>query len=216
MVRKSLLFDKDECIGCFACEVACKQEHNIPTGEYWIRIFKVGPTSVHGKLIMHFAAIRCMHCGIPSCMKVCPVGAISKRSDGIVLFNEELCIGCKACIEACPFGAPQYNSEKDIVQACNLCFERVDKDLVPSCVHHCPTNALYFGDCNILTSKRIGKRAREGLNLESDCLETRIQFNSDKLPEEISINSTSEDKKTHDVQLFQILKDGSELKRRDK
>jgi Fe-S-cluster-containing dehydrogenase component len=159
MVKKSLLFDADECIGCFACEVACKQEHNIPAGEHWIRIFKVGPTRIGGRLTMDFAALHCMHCGKPSCMKACPEGAISKRYDGIVLFNKDLCTGCKVCIEACPFGAPQYNPEKDIVEACNLCFERVDEGLLPSCVHHCPTHALYFGDCNIFPTKMPGKRS---------------------------------------------------------
>ncbi len=153
MVKRSLLFDAEECIGCFACEVACKQEHDIAPGEHWIRIDKKGPTKVGGKLKMSFAAVRCMHCGKPPCMERCPVGAISKRSDGTILFNEGLCTGCKACIEVCPFGAPQYNSEKDIVQACNLCIERTDKGLVPSCVHHCPTNALYFGNCNTFASK---------------------------------------------------------------
>ena len=160
MGRKSLLFNADECIGCFACEVACKQEHNLPVGEHWIRIFKVGPTKVGGKLAMHFAAVHCMHCGKPSCLDACPVGAISQRSDGVVLFSQELCTGCKACIEACPFGAPQYNSENNIVRACNLCVERIDSGLKPSCLHHCPTNALYFGDCNVFSSKMPGKRSK--------------------------------------------------------
>lgn len=165
MLKKSLLFDADECIGCFACEVACKQEHNIPAGENWIRISKVGPTKVGGKLTMSFAAVRCRHCGKPACLAACPVKAISKRSDGVVLFHEELCTGCKACIEACLFGAPQYNSEKDVVEACNLCVDRIDKGLKPSCVHHCPTKALYFGECNAFTPKVPGKQTKDRIEL---------------------------------------------------
>jgi len=160
MDKPSLLFNQDECIGCFACEVACKQEHQIPPGEHWIRILKIGPARIGRKLTMRYAALHCMHCGKPSCMSACPVGAISKRFDGIVLFNEELCTGCKACMEACPFGAPQYHSEKNVVRACNLCMERVDKRLMPSCVSHCPTNALYFGNPNAFSVTLTGKRTK--------------------------------------------------------
>jgi Fe-S-cluster-containing dehydrogenase component len=144
--KKSLFADIRLCVGCFACEVACKQEHNLPVGERWIRITKVGPLKIEGKLVMHFLPMHCRHCGRPPCIDVCPTGAISKRPDGIVLFNSEACIGCKACIEICPFHAPQYSPEKDIVRACNLCIERVDRGLEPSCVQNCPTGALYFGD----------------------------------------------------------------------
>ena len=151
MFEKTLLFNADECIGCFSCQVACQNEHNLDAGERWIRIFKSGPFKVGGKLTMRYAAVRCRHCGKPPCMEVCPAEAISKRSDGTVLFKEELCIGCKACIEVCPFGAPQYNFQKNIVRACNHCIERTDQGLDPSCVRHCPTKALYFENCNSIS-----------------------------------------------------------------
>ena len=106
-IKKSLLLDVDLCVGCFACEVACKQEHNLPVGRRWIRVVKEDPKKVGGKLFMHFVPVHCRHCGKPPCIDVCPVGAISKRSDGIVLSNEKLCIGCKISMEACPFGARQ-------------------------------------------------------------------------------------------------------------
>ena len=145
-VKKSLLTHLDLCVGCFACEVACKQEHNLPIGMCWIKVVRVGPKKIGGRLFMHFAPVHCRHCGKPPCMEVCPVGAISKRSDGIVLFSDKLCIGCKICIEACPFGALQYNAEKEAVEACNLCVERVDQGLQPICAQNCPTGALRFGD----------------------------------------------------------------------
>jgi len=147
-IRLSLFLDADLCIGCFACEIACKQEHNLPVGRRWIKVFKLGPKKVGGKLYMQFVPVHCRHCGKPACMETCPVGAISKRSDGIVLFNEERCIGCKMCLEVCPFGALQYNPEKEVVEGCNLCVERVDRGLRPICVQNCPTGALGFGDIN--------------------------------------------------------------------
>jgi DMSO reductase iron-sulfur subunit len=158
-IKKSLLLDVDLCVGCFACEVACKQEHNLPVGRRWIRVVKVGPKKVGGKLFMHFVPVHCRHCGKPPCIDVCPVGAISKRSDGIVLSNEELCIGCKICMEACPFGALQYNPEKEVIEACNLCVERVDKGLEPICVQNCPTGALRFGD----TTEFVLQRQKRGV-----------------------------------------------------
>lgn len=144
MAENGLVFDPDECLGCFACEVACKQEHHLPPGENWISISKEEPTKTGGKWSMTFTARRCRHCSQPACRDACPVGAISIRPDGIVIISETLCTGCKACIEVCIFGAPQYNAERDIVRACNLCYERIDQGLKPSCVHHCPTKALSY------------------------------------------------------------------------
>lgn len=162
MVQLSLLVNLDSCIGCQACEVACKQENNLPVGPRLIRVIQVGPEKVGGKLIMKFHPIRCMHCGRPICMESCPTKAISKRIDGIVLIDSNLCIGCNLCIEVCPFSAPQFNPERGIVEKCTLCVHRVDKGLKPACVQTCPTGALQVGDINEVTeSIRVnGKTAR--------------------------------------------------------
>ena len=166
-MKKKLLADIDACIGCFACEVACKQEHDLPVGPKWIKVVQIGPTEISGRLFMDFVPMHCRHCEKPPCMAACPVDAISKRNDGIMFFDEELCIGCTECVEACPFGAPQFNPEKEVVQACNLCYERIDKGLSPSCVQNCPTDALLFGDPNALSDRLREKQATSFLGRRS-------------------------------------------------
>lgn len=159
MKRLALLVDTDLCYGCYTCEIACKQEHNLPAGPRLIRVTKVGPRRVLGRLTMDFYPVHCMHCGKPACQEACPVDAVSKRPDGIVLFSVEKCIGCLACVEACPFGVPQYNPINNVVQNCDLCVQRIDKGLKPACVHHCPTGALFFGDAGTFEKQRGQRRA---------------------------------------------------------
>jgi len=165
MEKKSLLVDIDLCYGCVACEVACKQEHDLDAGPHFIKVHEVGPKKIGGKLVMDFVPMACKHCGRPACVEACPEDAIDQRSDGLVLINEEKCTGCQACMEACPFGAPQYITGKNIVQKCDLCVERIDKGQLPACVHHCPTGALIFGDPNRL-SEQIRKKRAENVTRE--------------------------------------------------
>ncbi len=152
MRRKSLLVDIDSCYGCYTCEVACKQEHELPVGPRWIRVTKVGPKRVAGKLSMYFYPMHCMHCSVPACKEACPEDAIEQRADGVVLYLEEKCTGCMNCVEACPFGIPQYNPETNLVDKCNLCVDRIDRGELPACVHHCPTDAIFYGDPNEFTA----------------------------------------------------------------
>jgi len=159
MTNYSLLIDADLCIGCQACEVACKQENNIPVGPRWIRALPVGPKEVGGELKMSFIVARCRHCADPPCIPVCPTDAITKRTDGIVLINPELCIGCEACIEACPFGSPQLNPRKGIIEKCTLCVHRIDQGLAPACFLACPTGAIDFGDTNTLIESKRERHA---------------------------------------------------------
>lgn len=147
MTQYALIIDVERCVGCHACEIACKQENQIPPGSpSWIQVLQVGPNQVGDKLITYYVPTVCRHCGKPPCIKACPVEAITKREDGVVQVNADLCIGCKVCIEACPFKAPQYNPEKNLVEICTLCVHRVEKGLKPSCATHCPAEAIYFGD----------------------------------------------------------------------
>ncbi len=152
----ALIVNTRDCFGCHTCEVACKQEHNLPVGPRLIRVHPDGPREIEGKPQMRYLVTHCMHCAQPPCLDACPVGAITKRHDGIVLVNEGLCTGCKECIDACPLGAMQFNEEKGIAQKCDLCVERIDRGLQPACVSACPGYCIYFGDVNDVAEK-IGK-----------------------------------------------------------
>ena len=153
----ALIVDTKDCVGCNACEVACKQEHDLPIGPRWIRVYPDSPREMEGKLQLRYIVTHCMHCSHPACKDVCPVGAIVKREDGIVLIDEELCNGCKDCIEACPLGVMQFDEERGVAQKCDLCVGRLDAGLAPACVAACPSHCICFGDITEVTEK-IGKQ----------------------------------------------------------
>lgn len=148
MVEHGVLINYELCTGCYACEVACQQENQLQAGVKWVHVVRQGPVRADGKLLMNFLPILCMHCEKPACVQACPANAITKRSDGIVLIDEAGCTGCQECIQVCPFSALQFNPEKNIVEKCTLCVNRVDKGLLPYCVQHCPARAMYFGNIN--------------------------------------------------------------------
>lgn len=144
MKRFSFIFDSDRCFGCLACVVACQQEHQLSPHQKFIDIKTVGPTRVNGKMTMRFIPYICVHCHSPLCIKACPLMAIRKRDDGAVLIDSERCIGCRDCTWACPYQAILFNDEDQIALKCDLCFQRVEKGLLPSCAHHCPAHAIHF------------------------------------------------------------------------
>jgi len=158
MVKEyTLMVNTEDCVGCNACEVACKQEHNLPIGPRWIRVYPDGPREIEGKLQLRYIVTHCMHCSDPLCKDACPVDAITKREDGLVLIDEELCIGCKDCIEACSLGAMQFDEEKGVAQKCDLCAGRLESGLPPACVAACPSHCIYFGDIKEIVEK-LGKK----------------------------------------------------------
>jgi len=137
MEKVSLVIFQKDCMGCHACEVACKQEHNLGVGPRLIRVVEKSPV---------YIPIYCHHCAKPPCKDACPVDAVFRDERGIVLINEELCIGCKACLEACPFGAMQFDDDKEIAVNCDLCHERLKNNEEPACSLACPTRCILWGD----------------------------------------------------------------------
>ena len=139
------VIDNRKCIGCHACTVACKGEHDDPIGvnKTWVKYIEKGefPNSQR-----NFSVMRCNHCNDSPCTDVCPVTALWEREDGIVDFDPERCIGCKACMQGCPYDALYIDPETSTAAKCNYCSHRVDSGREPACVTVCPEDAIIAGD----------------------------------------------------------------------
>jgi Fe-S-cluster-containing dehydrogenase component len=147
----TLIINTEDCVGCHACEIACKQEYNLPVGPRLIRVLSNGPRNIDGKLQLRYKVEYCLQCSHAPCQEACPVGAISTKRNGIVIINEELCNGCMKCIESCPYGVMQFDDVRKIARKCDLCTKRLDKSLEPACVAVCPSHCIYFGDRKNIT-----------------------------------------------------------------
>jgi len=148
MTQIGIYINQDRCMGCFTCAVACKDWHDIDAGPVkWMRIKEI-EKGEFPNLFLAFLPLLCYHCEDPACINACPVTAIVKReSDGIVLVDQEKCVGkteCGSlCLKACPWDAPQFGPDQNAkMQKCNLCYERLEKDQQPICVDACPMYAL--------------------------------------------------------------------------
>jgi Fe-S-cluster-containing dehydrogenase component len=139
------VIDQGRCIGCHACTVACKAEHDVPVGVTRTYVKQV-ETGRYPSVSRHFQVTRCNQCEDPPCVPICPVTAMFVRPDGIVDFDREVCIGCKACMAACPYDAIYISPESHSAEKCNFCAHRIDQGLEPACVAVCPVDAILVGD----------------------------------------------------------------------
>ncbi len=153
--------DIEKCAGCKACQVACKDKNNLPTGIRWRRVFQYeggewveqDGQMVPSNVFAYAVSSACMHCQNAVCVQVCPAGAMTKRDDGIVLIDQDKCIGCRYCSWACPYGAPQFDAQKGVMTKCTMCSDLVDQGQNPACVDSCPYRAMEFGELADLQAK---------------------------------------------------------------
>ncbi len=142
MAQLGWMFDATRCIGCRACTVACKMENNTPTDVNYRWVFDRESGSYPNPQVS-FLSTACYHCASPACMASCPVDAITKDPDtGIVLVDQDACIGCKYCIATCPYGAVQFNEATSKVEKCTYCVERTEQGLIPACAATCVGGAI--------------------------------------------------------------------------
>ncbi|MBZ0198566.1 MAG: 4Fe-4S dicluster domain-containing protein [Ignavibacteriaceae bacterium] len=162
--RMGVLVDTTVCVGCRNCEWACKDAHNLPAGnlesyedrkilEKKRRPDHTALTVVneypHGKNsnLPIDVKVQCMHCDHPACVSACIVGAFSKQENGAVIWDTDMCIGCRYCMAACPFQIPAFEYEKALspkIMKCDFCFELTKVGKLPACVNICPVEALTY------------------------------------------------------------------------
>ena len=152
MPNYGFVIDLRKCIGCHACTIACKAEHQIPVGvnRCWVKTIEKGTFPDTRRF---FFPVLCNQCVDAPCARICPTNALFKRRDGIVDLNGSACIGCRACMEACPYDQLFIDPNTHTAEKCNFCANRVENQLLPSCVSVCPTECRIFGDLDDSSSE---------------------------------------------------------------
>jgi formate dehydrogenase iron-sulfur subunit len=165
----AILIDITKCIGCEECVLACKEENDLGPDR-----LRAGQEAVDGLSSTRFSTIlrypddhfvrqQCRHCLEPACVSACLVGAMQKTPAGPVIYDSDLCMGCRYCLVACPYGIPRYEWEEaaPLVKKCTLCNHLIEKGEEPACVTACPEDALLFGERDELMTeahRRIAER----------------------------------------------------------
>jgi formate dehydrogenase iron-sulfur subunit len=160
----AMLIDTTRCIGCRACQVACKAWNELPAGAASFSESGTSPRHLDARNFTRvlfqevstpgggpgwtFVKRQCMHCVDPACAAACPVGALVKLAGGPVVYRDDRCIGCRYCMLACPFQIPKFQWEARVpyVRKCTFCADRQAAGKKPACAATCPSGALTFGE----------------------------------------------------------------------
>jgi formate dehydrogenase iron-sulfur subunit len=193
--------DTSVCIGCKACEIACKEWNQLPSntsrgflgdsldntgtldGQNWrhVKFIDNVPDETlgvgDGKAFLLMSDV-CKHCQHASCMDVCPTGAIVRTEFDTVFIQHSVCNGCRNCIAACPYDVIEIDPEMDVARKCTLCYDRLQGGLMPACAKACPTESIQFGPLDELREKA---RKREADLHEQGLLQANLYGHDDKV-----------------------------------
>lgn len=171
MAQLGFYVNMTRCLGCMACQVACKDNFDLGAGEFGRRVTR-HEGGAYPAPYVYSVSLSCGHCGDPVCVAVCPVGALTKDpATGLVLHDRARCIGCRTCEDACPYHAPTFVKATGKIQKCNGCKGRLDAGKQPLCVTGCRARALEFGE--IAALKRAHPDAVNAIRGYADPVRTR-------------------------------------------
>ena len=151
MTQYAIVTDLNRCVACMACNASCKMVNNVPIGQFWNKVLRIGPNEATDEFgqpsrDFYYLPVQCQHCYKPECVAVCPTGASQKMPNGTVQIDKEKCIGCQFCVMACPYGVRYLNEEEGVVEKCTLCEQKTEHGELPQCVINCGGHARFFGD----------------------------------------------------------------------
>ena len=183
-MRYAMVIDLRKCVGCNACTAACKQANTTPPGVFWSKVLNY-ESGVYPQARLRFLPMLCMHCQVAPCLEACPTGATYRGDGGLVLVDDDICVGCRYCMMACPYEARSFNSTrpeeyytgqgltefeqagygehpKSAIEKCNFCYPRLQEGKLPACVVTCPGSARVFGDLDNPSSE-VARLVASGL-----------------------------------------------------
>ncbi len=170
-IRFGFFTDTSVCIGCKACEVACKEWNNVPenpvnfSGNSYDNTLDLGanawrhvafieqPAARDGEFSWLMASDVCKHCTSPACLEVCPTGAIFTTEFATVVVQDDVCNGCGYCVTACPYGVIERRESDGGAHKCTLCYDRLKGGKQPACAQACPTDSIQFGPLDELRAR---------------------------------------------------------------
>jgi formate dehydrogenase iron-sulfur subunit len=167
--RMGFFTDTSVCIGCKACEVACKEWNAVPddgfdllghsydntgslSADTWrhVEFIEQPPTPAKPDFNWLMMSNVCKHCTHAGCLDVCPTGALFRTEFGTVVVQQDVCNGCGYCVPACPYGVIDRRENDGRAWKCTLCYDRIGEGMTPACAQACPTQSIQYGELDVL------------------------------------------------------------------